>query len=280
MLQFGYEKITPRVTRIFGFCGEHMYLVEGEERAALLDTGSGFGSLKACVDALTDKPVTVLITHGHIDHAMGAAEFEDVYMSHKDFYIFDAHGKEEGRRMGLSKSPLRDQIPGDDFIPTADKGLFKDLGDGDVFDLGGVAIEMFACPGHTLGTLTMLIREERLLLLGDACNPRTFLFGDYSTGVTTYRSSLVLLKAATDGKYDNVLLSHGHRPEESTPDFSGMIPSAIRVCDDILSGNVDDVPFSFMGRSEGVVAKTTDGFSGRVDGGLANIVYDKNRIWE
>jgi hypothetical protein len=158
--------------------------------------------------------------------------------------------------------------------------LFKDLKDGDAFDLGGVSLEMYACPGHTLGTLTILIPEERLLLLGDACNPRTFLFGGYSTGVTTYRKSLVALKAATDGKYDNVLLSHGHRPGEQAPDFSGMVESAIRVCGDILSGNVDDEPFSFMGRSDGVVAKATGGQVWRVDGGLANIVYDKSRILE
>ena len=132
----------------------------------------------------------------------------------------------------------------------------------------------------TLGTLTMLIREERLLLLGDACNPRTFLFGGYSTGVATYRNSLLILKAATDGKYDNVLLSHGHRPGEQAPDFSGMIESGIGVCDDILKGDVDDVPFNFMGRTDGVVAKATNAAGARVDGGLANIVYDKSKIQE
>jgi glyoxylase-like metal-dependent hydrolase (beta-lactamase superfamily II) len=117
MLAFHHEKITPRIARIFGFCGELMYLVEGDRRAALIDTGSGYGSLRACVAGLTDKPVTVFITHGHIDHAMGASEFDDVYMSHKDFYIFEAHGKEEGRRKGFSASMLGDQISDDDFIP-------------------------------------------------------------------------------------------------------------------------------------------------------------------
>ena len=56
-LTFQTEKISERVTRIFAFNTELMYLVEGTERAALLDTGSGFGSLRACGDALTDKAV-------------------------------------------------------------------------------------------------------------------------------------------------------------------------------------------------------------------------------
>ena len=38
-----------------------MYLVEGTEKAALIDTGSGIGSLKACVEQLTDKPVLQFI---------------------------------------------------------------------------------------------------------------------------------------------------------------------------------------------------------------------------
>lgn len=88
-LVFKTEKVTERITRIYAFATELMYLVEGTEKAVLIDTGSGIGSLKACVEQLTDKPVIVLVTHGHVDHAMGAAEFENVYMSHEDDYIYE-----------------------------------------------------------------------------------------------------------------------------------------------------------------------------------------------
>ena len=90
-LQFRTERISTRVTRIFGFNTELMYLVEGNERAALLDTGSGFGSLRGCVEALTDKPVIVLLTHGHTDHALGAAEFDEVYISPLDEAVYSVH---------------------------------------------------------------------------------------------------------------------------------------------------------------------------------------------
>ena len=68
---------------------ELMYLVEGRDQAALIDTGSGLGFLKAYVEKLTDKPILVLLTHGHVDHAMGAGEFETVYMNRADDYIYD-----------------------------------------------------------------------------------------------------------------------------------------------------------------------------------------------
>ena len=96
-LVFKTEKVTDRITRIFAFNTELMYLVEGSERAVLIDTGSGFGSLKACVDGLTDKPLTVLCTHGHVDHALGAAEFEEVYISPLEKRAYARHSEWEYR---------------------------------------------------------------------------------------------------------------------------------------------------------------------------------------
>ena len=111
-----------------------MYLVEGKEKAALLDTGTGIGSLKACVQKLTDKPVMVLLTHGHVDHAMGAPEFEEVYMNHKDDYIYKEHCSLEFRKAGLEGTPLEQEVTAADFIPEAPCGTFRDLKGGDAFD--------------------------------------------------------------------------------------------------------------------------------------------------
>ena len=65
---FTAEKILPNVTRITGLGGEHAYLIEGEKRALLIDGLTGVGSLKAFVRELTELPVMLAITHGHIDH--------------------------------------------------------------------------------------------------------------------------------------------------------------------------------------------------------------------
>lgn len=50
MLHFPTEKIDAHITRIYAFGTELMYLVEGSEGNVLLDTGSGFGSLKAATE--------------------------------------------------------------------------------------------------------------------------------------------------------------------------------------------------------------------------------------
>lgn len=266
-LMFRTEKVSPRVTRIFAFNTELVYLVEGEERAALLDTGSGFGSLRACVKTLTDKPVTVLLTHGHTDHALGAAEFSEVYMSPLDEAVYKVHSAMDFRArsgaMWTGFAELRDgQI-----IPPMPFADMRPIRAGDVFDLGGVTVECFACPGHTPGSLVFLIREERMLLLGDACNDRTFLFDEFASSVEDYRAALAALDAQTAGKYDRVLLSHGDG--EGAPD---MLRRVIEVCDDILAGRADDQPFEFLGDG-GLLAKACGPDGARLDGGRGNIVY-------
>ena len=47
MLKFPREMVDSHITRIYAFGTELMYLVEGNEKNVLIDTGSGFGSLKS-----------------------------------------------------------------------------------------------------------------------------------------------------------------------------------------------------------------------------------------
>lgn len=268
-MEFTAEKITPALTRITLLNTECVYLLEGAEKAALLDTGSGFKSLRAAVEKLTDKPITVLLTHGHTDHAMGAAEFSTVYMNEADRAVFAVHGKEAFRRKCMEMSPAYKELTEADYIPTADPKGFLPLKNGAVFDLGGQRIEIADCPGHTPGSVCMLLLEQRLLLLGDACNGLTFLFDGFSTGVRAYREALLRLKAQTEGRYDGVLLSHtGGKP------YKDMIESNIAVCGDVLSGNTDDQPFTFMGQ-EALLAKAFSFNQGRLDGGHGNIVFSE-----
>lgn len=273
MVNFQVERISDRVTRIYGVCTELMYLVEGEETAALLDTGSGFGSLKAVADKLTDKPLIVLLTHGHTDHAMGAGEFETVYMNHKDDYIYGPHGEKEFRLDGMKMADGYEKMEEADYIPTAACGGFRNLQGGDVFDLGGVTIEIYDCAGHTRGSVAMLIKEERMLLLGDACNNFTFMYEDYSLTIREYEENLKRFKAETEGKYDMVLASHG---DGRLP--ADIIDGVLSVCEDIRAGRAEEIPFSFRGTC-GLIAKAMTGPGGkRADGGSGNIVYSKDRI--
>ena len=60
----------------------------------------------------------------------------------------------------LSASPAFGGGEETDYIPAASCESFLDIKEGDVFDLGGVIIGIFACPGHTFGSVVMLLRED------------------------------------------------------------------------------------------------------------------------
>ncbi len=274
MTIFKHEKISPAVTRIYGLTEEMMYLLEGNEKAALIDTGCGIGSLRKYIETITDKPIVVFLTHGHVDHAMGAPEFDEVYMNSSDNEIFNKHKSYEVR-YDYIKMSLAGNIPPieeHNYVKLV-KPDFKELKDGMVFDLGGINLEFYNTPGHTQGCMTVLIREERVLLLGDACNTFTFLFDDCVLSIEEYKGVLLKLDSLTRGKYDKVYLSHGLG--DASKD---MLSSVIDVCDDIMLGKADDVPFYFMGQ-QAFLAKEVGEDKIRVDGGLGNIVYNKNKVF-
>lgn len=61
---------------------EYMFLLEGEEKALLIDTGYGVGNLRAFVEKLTEKPILVTNTHYHPDHAAGNGEYDLIFPNH------------------------------------------------------------------------------------------------------------------------------------------------------------------------------------------------------
>ncbi|MGI6334587.1 MAG: MBL fold metallo-hydrolase [Saccharofermentanales bacterium] len=277
---FQATRISDRMTGIVGITGENMFLIEGDDRAALIDTGIGIGDLSDFISSLSTKPLSVIVTHGHLDHAGGAGLFTDVYMSEKDASVFLAH-QDQDIKKSYVRMMLRDRAgllaPADYVPPRA--AAFHPLHVGDTFDLGKITLEICPGAGHTPGMITVLLPEERKLLLGDACNPFTFLFDSNSSSVEAYREVLEELAAITAGRYDEVLLSHG-----PFINSAGMIDSVIQVCDDIMAGQTDDLPFKFLHQAspDYAIAKAVTAKAGvfsRVDGGLGNIVYNKKRIW-
>lgn len=267
------EKINEHMTAIRSMTGEIMYLVEGEEKAVLIDTCLGVGHLREFVENLTSLPITVLLTHGHVDHALGAPEFDEVYMNPADNKVYESMSPLE-ERIGYIKANLGGQLPefaGDDYVQPAPAD-FKELKDGQTFDLGGVHIEVYALPGHTHGTMVMLIPEENALILGDACNNATFLFDENSLSVNEYKANLIRVKEKLEGRYETTYLCH-HVMTAS----KDMLAHVIEVCNEILEGKADDIPFEFMGHHAFVAKKANERFE-RADGGEGNIVYDKEKL--
>ena len=275
-IDFRSARIDKNVVRIRNGAGDLMYLIEGNNRAALIDTGVGVGDLKAYVEKLTNKPLVVIITHGHVDHASGTAQFDDVYMNKADNELFKQHtvmGNREGY-VGACNPEWAKTLSKANYQPLDDPARFRNLKEGMTFDLGGVHLDIYDLPGHTHGMTAILIRENRALISGDGANMFTFLWSGETLGLTSYEKSVQHIKKVTDGKFDKMYCSHGGG--DLTVDYFDRMLEDIAI---IKAGKDDAVDFEFMGQKS-KIAFAIDMAHNRLDGGIGNIVYDPKRINE
>ena len=82
------NQIFPGIRHITETMGVGFTLIEGSERAVLFDTGYGMEDVNAFIATLTEKPVTVLLSHGHHDHMLGARWFPKTCLCAEDMEEF------------------------------------------------------------------------------------------------------------------------------------------------------------------------------------------------
>lgn len=270
LVHFVSEKVSPAITRIRDGSDVCEYLIEGNERAALIDTGYGIGDLKGYVESLTKKPYDVFITHGHVDHAAGAYQFSKVRMHPADVELAARHCKVEFRKE-MVENHAKLVLPETDYQPQR-LGDFTALEDGEAYDLGGVALRWIHVPGHTQGTMVALIEEERTIMFGDACGVGVLLALPESSSVETYLKSLKKLKGF-EPEYDKVLRQHG-----TCQSTLRVLDDNIENCEAILAGTDDAVSVDLFGK-QCRRARAIDAVTGnRLDGKEGNILYDPNRL--
>jgi glyoxylase-like metal-dependent hydrolase (beta-lactamase superfamily II) len=227
--EYSCEPIAPAVWRLKDRLGVAMYLVVGRERAALIDTGYGFTGLRDAVRALTELPVIVLLSHGHVDHAFGIYEFADVpiYLHPLDADTYRMHSDPVYRERFMRNSGL--DYCAEDFQPACPID-FQPVEDGQSFDLGGLTIRALHVPGHTKGMIVYLMVEPRIAIFGDACGPNTMIMEDCSGNLSDYRASLLRLKTH-EAEYDRVVRNHG-----SCESPKSLLDVVIDVCGRVLAG--------------------------------------------
>jgi glyoxylase-like metal-dependent hydrolase (beta-lactamase superfamily II) len=246
---FPYKEIADRTFEIGEFDCASMFLLVGDEKAMLIDTGVGIGDLKGFVATLTDKPLMVCCTHDHVDHVGGASAFDQVYVHPRDMVDFD-----QGGGIGLSVEGRLRYIQ---YIADREKGdypynLAEDvtewgpcpelfpLEDEQVIDLGNRRVTAYACPGHTPGSLTLLDENTRTLFMGDTCNCNLHLGGGPrgSHRFTSIEKALFYLKRlqSLHSQYDRYFNGHYDFRPLGVPLGKDVLPDAITACEQIIAG--------------------------------------------
>lgn len=145
---------------------ESVYIVEGQEKALLIDTGTRMDHLDEIVAGITSKPVTVVLTHTHGDHAGSVKWFKEIWMTKAD---------------GINP-------------PRGYDGKVSYMSNHQMFDLGGRTLEVFHAPGHTRDSVLLIDRENHLAISGDAFGSTNLLMTcELSTFIKTAEETLRMM---------------------------------------------------------------------------------------
>ncbi len=240
-------KIDAHTWHIADQINSYMYLLEGKEKAMLIDTGSGVLPFRPVIEGLTEKPVFVVNTHGHMDHTGANYEFDEVWIAQQDAEnaTLEKRDYETWKKMILRYASRVFGVPEDEIeIPRdEDRGasaetILRTFSEGKVFDLGGRTVEVIATPSHTPGCVCLLERENRQLYVGDTyCNTHGILMGAVMDEAVRKEMTIELLKSVTEKVWArreeySILFPAHHK----WPELPAFLEEYIQCADEILHG--------------------------------------------
>jgi len=211
---FTIEEIDPETYAIseYGHWEQtHSYLFIGEEKAALIDTGTGIGNIRKEVDKLTNLPIIVITTHCHWDH-IG---------SHKHFDTIGVHAGDQNWlekafplplevvKANLLKEPFTVKPPPDfssDGYQVFVGKATTIFNDGDEIELGNRILKIIHTPGHSPGHICVVEEEKGYLVTGDILYEGTIYANYPSTDPAALAKSVD--KLAQISKVEKLLPGH------------------------------------------------------------------------
>ena len=162
------------------------------------------GRLAAFVAEKNLKPVCIMLTHAHLDHVFGVAELAElynipVYMDERESYTLEVTNPFLCKAFGLPAPKAFEAVPA-----------------GEIIEVGSLRFEVIETPGHSVGGVCFLERENKILFSGDtlfagAIGRTDHPGGDYDLLMKSIFEKLMCL----DG---DITVVPGHGPDTSIAD--------------------------------------------------------------
>jgi hydroxyacylglutathione hydrolase len=170
-------------------------------RGAVVDPGGDVDRIVRAADDAGVQLEKILLTHGHLDHAAGAADLA----AERNLPIFGPHIDDKFWLDGMAQQcrvfgvPTMPAIVPDSWLTAGER-----------VSVGEIELEVRHCPGHTPGHIVFFDAASRLVLVGDvlfagSIGRTDFPGGDYETLIASIRERLFPLG-------DDVAFIPGHGP--------------------------------------------------------------------
>ena len=146
---------------ILGAYETNCYVLRANEAAQdclVIDTGLEGGGLVEFLGRHKLNPVTVVLTHGHVDHAAGVAALREVFNG------IEVHIHKLDADMLTGALTNLSALAGRSFKTNPADVLLEE---GDVVEQAGIRLEVVHTPGHTPGGICLYGEGEGLAFVGD-----------------------------------------------------------------------------------------------------------------
>jgi glyoxylase-like metal-dependent hydrolase (beta-lactamase superfamily II) len=170
-------------------------------QAVIVDPGGDVALIRGALKEVGVTPVAIWLTHGHLDHAGGAAELAEAL----SVPVIGPHEADKFLLDELPTAGLRFDIRDMRAVTPS-----RWLAEGEEVKVGDVAFSVLHVPGHTPGHITFFQKDLRFLLAGDtvftgSVGRTDFPYGSHETLIAGIRDKLLPLG-------DDVQFLPGHGP--------------------------------------------------------------------
>ena len=251
-----YEEIQAGVYLINEFDGTNCYLVLGSEKALLIDCGTGAGDFNGTVKKITNLPLTVAATHGHVDHIGGAGQFPFVYVYKDDCKRFNKFQTSLILRklFVASNGAMKKQgITAKNVVKGEYKPVLVPFDESQSFDLGGKTITVKHTAGHTFGSVAFIDEADGIIFSGDNVCDALWLFLPGATTVEEWLPGAHWLYE----KSKSYKVYWGHRKPLLESDY---IAQVIKWGEEIIKNHTKNTVFpkitQYPNKTDGIIYKT------------------------
>lgn len=155
---------------------------------AVVDPGGEIDRIVAAIQKLAFKPDKIVLTHGHIDHAAGAADLSqrlgvEIVGPHLADKMLLDNLEQQGEAYGIAARNV-----------TPDRWLDE----GDTVTVGRHVFDVRHCPGHSPGSVVFLNHAQKFAIVGDvlfrgSIGRTDFPYGDHDALIRAIKSKLLTL---------------------------------------------------------------------------------------